>query len=341
MEPLYPSTIIADYFGHSVNYSCKYYVVHMTDTSGMVDVTNKYINKTIAIKSIEVNQYLSSNTDQNIATIDALANRSTTSTWEYFKVEAGDYGEVGLRSVANGNYLSARIDINSKFAPIRAAYGQTYEKPLSWESFRIYEKNGIQYIQSQANGKWIQVVADNTDHPVKAASKMVSTWERFQIEIVDYSPNNNTVSEIPSADIPTNISNGSPDSTIVSQYYWKTNYINGWYEGEWNNNNPNGWGKLTYDESNKYRYTLGDNKALYYEGEFLDGLRYGYGTVVYENGYKDEGTFYGWWQDGKIIFEGKRWLINDTYNGYWPVTITATGTSTSAPPEYGDWHSVK
>lgn len=145
-----------------------------------------------------------------------------------------------------------------------------------------------------------------------------------------------TVSEIPSVDIPTNnSSNNSSNSTIVSQYYWKTNYINGWYEVEWNNNHPNGWSNLTYDESNKYRYTIGDNKAISYEGEFLDGLRYGYGTVVYENGYKDEGTFYGWWQDGKIIFKGKRWLINDTYNEYWPITITATGTSTSAPPDYG------
>lgn len=162
----------------------KIYYIRMTDTNGLIDVTNKYINKTIAMRSLEVDQYVSSNTEQNIETVDALANRSTASTLEYFKVEPGDYGEVGFRSIGNGNYLSARIDIDSQFAPIRAAYGQTYEKPQSWESFRIYEKDGVIYIQSQANGKWLQVVADNDEHPVKAASKMVSTWERFQIEIV-------------------------------------------------------------------------------------------------------------------------------------------------------------
>lgn len=322
------------------NDKIKIYYIRMTNTAGLIEVTDKYIGKTIAIKSLEVNQYVSSNTDQNVTTVDTCANQSNTSTWEYFEVKANEYGEIGFKSMSNGNYLSAKIDLNYSFAPIRAAYGQTYSQPQCWESFRIYEKDGIQYIQSQANGKWLQVVADNTDHPVKAASKMASTWERFQIEIVDYSPNNNAVWEVPSQNYSGDTSNYSSNSTIVSQYYWKTNYINGWYEGEWNNNHPNGFGKLTYDEANIYRYTLGDNRAIYYEGEFLDGLRYGYGTVVYENGYKDEGTFYGWWQDGKIVFEGKRWLINDTYNGYWPITITAT-SSTSADTVYGDWQSVE
>lgn len=316
------------------------YYIHMTDTYGLADVTNKYIGKYIAIKSMETDQYVSSNTDQDTTTIDVLANRAAASTWEYFKAEAGDYGEIGFRSVGNGNYLSAKIDINSKFAPIRAAYGKTYEKPQSWESFRIYEKKGIQYIQSQANGKWLQADADHADHPVKAASKEVRSWECFKIEIADYSPNNNAVSEVPSQNLSGDTSSNLSDSTVVSQYYWKTNYINGWYEGRWYNNHPNGWGKLTYDKSNKYHYTIGDNKAMYYEGGFSDGLRYGYGTVVYENGYKDEGTFYGLWQKGKIVFKGKRWLINDTYNGYWPITITAE-SSTSADTEYGKWHSAK
>lgn len=318
------------------------YYIRMTDTSGLTDVTSRYIGKYVTIKSLEVNQYLSSNTDQDTASVDALANRQTASTYECFKVEAGDYGEVGFRSVSNGNYLTARIDIDSQFAPVRAAYGQNYTRPQSWESFRIYEKNGIQYIHSQANGKWVQVVADNADHPVKAASKMASTWERFQIEATDYPTNDHAGAESPSPGTTDSQLSNSSGSTVVSQYYWKTNYINGWYEGEWNNGHPNGWGKLTYDLSdNADHYTLDNNKALYYEGEFADGLRCGCGTVVYENGYKDEGTFYGCWQDGKVVFKGKRWLINDTYNGYWPITITASGTSTEYPPEYGNWCSVK
>ena len=133
--------------------------------------------------------------------------------------------------------------------------------------------------------------------------------------------------------------------SVVSQYFWKSDYNEGWYEGEWSDGQPNGYGKLTYDDfaDGKYyalTFSTYDCKALYYEGQFSNGYRYGEGTVVYENGYIDEGTFYGSWQDGKIVFQGKRWLINDTYNGYWPITITASGTTTSNT-EYGNWQSVK
>lgn len=143
----------------------------------------------------------------------------------------------------------------------------------------------------------------------------------------------------------TNISNINDTQTAVSQYFWKNDYNEGWYEGEWSNGQPNGYGKLTYDDFSDGKYyalsfSTSECKALYYEGQFSDGYRYGEGTVGYENGYKDEGTFYGPWQSGKIVFQGKRWLINDRYNGYWPITITASSTSTSNT-EYGNWQSVK
>jgi hypothetical protein len=41
--------------------------------------------------------------------------------------------------------------------------------------------------------------------------------------------------------------------------------------------------------------------------------RVGYGTVVYESGYKDEGEFYGKWETGKIVFEGRRWKDEKYY----------------------------
>lgn len=140
-------------------------------------------------------------------------------------------------------------------------------------------------------------------------------------------------------------SNFTDPQAVVSQYFWKSDYNEGWYEGEWSNGQPNGYGKLTYDDfsDGKYYALVSDAfecKAIYYEGWFSDGYRNGEGTVVYENGYKDEGIFYGSWQDGKVVFQGKRWLINERYNGYWPVTITASGTSTSNA-EYGSWQSVK
>ena len=182
MYPLWDVVVDREY---SYTASYNYYIVHMTDTTGLADVTSRYIGKTVAIKSIEVEQYISSDTNQNVDTVDAVANRNTASTWEYFDVIANKYGSVGFKSHANGNYLSSRIDLNSTSAPVRAAYGQNYTEPQSWESFRIYEKNGIQYIQSQANGKWVQVVANETSHPIKASACAASTWEQFSIEMVE------------------------------------------------------------------------------------------------------------------------------------------------------------
>lgn len=79
MEPLWNTVIDR---GWPANYSCIYYIVHMTDTAGLTDVTSQYIGKTIAIKSVEVNQYISCNTDQNVDNVDAVANSSDAGLWE-------------------------------------------------------------------------------------------------------------------------------------------------------------------------------------------------------------------------------------------------------------------
>lgn len=127
----------------------------------------------------------------------------------------------------------------------------------------------------------------------------------------------------------------------VNRYYWKSNFIKGQYEGDWKNGAPNGRGKLTYDKDETvYRYTLGDHKALYYEGNFVDGVRSGYGTVVYEDGYKQEGEFFGIWEAGKVVFQGKCWPDNGTDKGYWPLITTATGPA-AATNSFGEWQPVK
>ena len=303
-------------------------VIHMTDTSGLTDVTRKYINKTVAIKSLEVNQYASSNTDKDIAGINATVNKSSASTCEYFDVIAGEYGEIGFKAHGNRNYLSARIDENNKYAYIQAAYGHNYTKPKSWESFRIFEKDGVQYIQSQANGKWVQVSKDETDNPLKAAGASASTWERFKIEVVGTI--NDTSSE------KTNSSVSPSKSNMVSQHYHASDYNEGWYEGDWSNGSPNGYGKLTYDdfEDGKFYMSYGYT-AVSYEGNFIDGFRSGWGKVVYENGWWEEGQFYGVWQPGKVVFDGKLYSKPDCYR-----TVKTTATSTvAATTEFGEWTS--
>jgi len=279
------------------------------------EVSSCYIGKTVTIKSVEVDKYVSSNTDQTTAGINAIANRNSADTWERFTVEEGLAGAVGFRSTANGNYLSARIDENEQYSYIQAAFGHDYSQPQSWESFRIFEWNGIQYIQSQANGKWIQVSVEESDYPIKAAADAFSTWERFQLEIID---DNTTASGNAASGTAGNTSSGNTSggtisaSTIVSQYYWGSNYNEGWYEGEYRDGKPNGYGKLTYDDFEDgiyYSFILGDKeyKALYYEGYFCDGWRCGAGKVAYEDGWVEEGTYYGVWSADKKVFEGTFW----------------------------------
>lgn len=126
--------------------------------------------------------------------------------------------------------------------------------------------------------------------------------------------------------------------------YNPTPYVEGFYYGFWKDGMPQGYGRLTYDGfADEQYYSLNvegqSYKALYYEGEFNRGNRSGKGVVVYEAGFKDEGIFNGPWADGIIVFEGKRWFIKDTYNGYYDVVVTATSGITS-DTDYGKWHPV-
>lgn len=147
------------------------------------DVSNQYVGKTVAIKSVEVGKYVSSDTDRDVQGINAVANRDKIGTWELYSVDSGDGGAVGFRSIGNGNYLSARIDENEENAYIQAAFGQNYSKPQSWESFHIFEWGDNLYIQSLANGKWVQVSVNETNCPMKATADVPSTWERFHLVI--------------------------------------------------------------------------------------------------------------------------------------------------------------
>lgn len=127
--------------------------------------------------------------------------------------------------------------------------------------------------------------------------------------------------------------------------YHKGPYNEGWYYGGWRDGVPQGEGTLTYDffGDGTYYSIFADGqerKALSYKGEFDQGYRNGEGTVTYEDGYRDEGTFYGVWTAGKLIFRGKRWLTTETFNGYRELEIYATGAETAEEHWLGEWISV-
>lgn len=132
---------------------------------------------------------------------------------------------------------------------------------------------------------------------------------------------------------------------IFAIEYHKGPYNEGYYYGGWRDGMPQGRGTLTYDffDDEKYYYFCDENekyKALSYTGEFDKGYRSGEGIVIYEGGFKDEGTFYGVWVEGKKVFEGKHWLTNETFNGYREAEIYATSAEDGFYSWKSDWISV-
>lgn len=326
------------------------------------DVSNRYIGKTVAIKSVEVGKYVSSNTDQDVKGINAVANRDSIGTWEMFTVEKGEAGSIGFRAKGNGNYLSARIDEKEENAYIQAAHGQNYPAPQSWESFYILERGGDQYILSQANWRWVQVSCDESDNPIKACADAPSTWERFRLETVNSggSGSGNTTGGTSGASTGTPTGGGNSGgggsggggsggntsaSTTVSQHYWGSDYNEGWYEGKWSNGKPNGDGKLTYDDFDDGKYYSiwmdgAECKATCYEGGFRDGWRYGAGKVFYEGGWVEEGTFYGRWTAGEKCFEGKLWHKDGVHYKEGYQTVLSNGLQAEWTWKTNTWQPV-
>ena len=100
--------------------------------------------------------------------------------------------------------------------------------------------------------------------------------------------------------------------------YSANGYNEGNYYGGWENEYPQGFGRLTYKHFVDEKFyaiidSTGVHKALYYEGELEHGWRVGQGMVLYDGGYKDIGTFYGKWELGKTVFEGVRWKDDKYY----------------------------
>ena len=124
---------------------------------------------------------------------------------------------VTIRSVQNGNYVSARQDRNN--SPLNAqagtsgaweifeavAYGNhvafrannekyvsailndkyvplraVASKAQAWEHFKIYEYNGNHFIQT-SNGRWLSARIDSQNSPLRGNADKKLGWERFTV----------------------------------------------------------------------------------------------------------------------------------------------------------------
>lgn len=102
------------------------------------------------------------------------------------------------------------------------------------------------------------------------------------------------------------------NDTIISE--WNNGCANGntvvisgntRYEGKFSNNLPNGNGGF---------YDMNPESHYIYVGEWYNGLRHGYGDVIYSNG----DSYYGEWQENKYHGVGRyRYANGDIYDGEW------------------------
>ena len=159
----------------------KVYVVHMTNAVGHIDVTNQYRNKSINIKSLKNNYFVSSDTDNPSSNNTvAIANRGSVQGWEKFDVVtntsvSSSYGTsypISLKTYA-GRYLSAYISESGNGTPLKNT-----QNNLTWEAFRIFRSGNTEYLLSLINGKFVQVRDDNK---LYVAGEGGWSWESFDI----------------------------------------------------------------------------------------------------------------------------------------------------------------
>lgn len=292
-----------------------------------------------------------------------------------FKIEDECGGKVS--SVEDAiRFLNVNQEIKMGFAALQMGRDLYYEQlnASPWDTLKdMFTHHSLSYLEEKLGGdvleqyrrgltaekmfELLEMVMRSIDNKhvtkytesVIAISKETQALTTYEIDDFGKSPANPpSVSDPePPAGAAQAPSPSPPTVTYVSCHYKSGPYNEGMYEGEWSSGKPHGWGKLTYDgfEDGKFYSITGEDgttlKAKFYEGNFVDGYRVGYGTVEYEGGYVEEGTFSGLWQPGKLIFEGKRWRVVDGQReGYRNITVRGIDWE-KASVELEPWVSTK
>ncbi|HEX4714479.1 MAG TPA: glucosylceramidase, partial [Ktedonobacteraceae bacterium] len=78
-------------------------------------------------------------------------------------------------AVANGDYVSARIDQSN--TPLEALVTQVQ----AWEEFTwLPQSNGTVALRANANGDYVSARLDQSNSPLEASVTQVQGWEQFQ-----------------------------------------------------------------------------------------------------------------------------------------------------------------
>jgi cell wall-associated NlpC family hydrolase len=202
------------------------YIVHMTDSSGLTEVTSSYKGKTIYLTS----RRPATNGLKIITSPKATVSANPATA---FTVTLNKFGEASFVT-SSKQYLVTYIGTDSELSRIDRRFASVelssnsanseIDKSWSWSAFRIFKKGDYFFIQSQINGKWLQVADDKVS--VKASAKEALEWERFKIEEVSSSstptptPTPTTPTPTPQ---PTQPANPSSPNNVTNQQTGNSN----------------------------------------------------------------------------------------------------------------------
>jgi hypothetical protein len=132
------------------------------------------IGSIVTFKAVVNNKYVCAD---NYGNNPLIANRTTSSTWEQFKVSDAGNGYIALKALVNNKYVTAENYGNSSLIA-RASEAKT------WESFKwVNNADGTVSLKALINGKY--VAADNNgNNPLIAKSDAIGSCEKFNFNIV-------------------------------------------------------------------------------------------------------------------------------------------------------------
>lgn len=295
-----------------------------TVIGGVTDVTRRFANKSVCLKSVETSTYVCG---ENNSTVHVNCRVSSKGIFDTTLLTDGTDDWLGFH-LRNGKWLSVQ----------NLDYLRTEGDQLkSWECFKVYQKGNDYFLLSRKNTEFVQVSMNEPSKPLQAARPYSdgldgATWERFKVEEVSGS------SVAPQPSNPTSPSQSSP-SHVTNQHYNRENYDKGKYTGDWSNGVPHGYGTLIYDGDNKYNMYFDNNNTVYnareYVGNWSNGQKYGNGVLTYTNGSKYNGD----WNVNGVYFYG--YYVMPDGNNRHKLKMTLGADRVTTNPEWiGDWEYV-
>lgn len=143
----------------------------------IVDVTHKYKDKNVSLRSVVANKYASAREDRNRTPI--CCDISQRAEWETYHVIIDNAGWASFKA-SNGLYLCVDLDEDENCPMLRAVA----KEPSTWEQFKIFKKDGNYYLNARCNEKWVSCQMEWDDKNLTASSDFADYWEEFDLKII-------------------------------------------------------------------------------------------------------------------------------------------------------------